>query len=204
MSTAPARRAPSPRASVLGSEVLAAVWALIAAGTAGVTASPCPAGGLGPVPAAVEEGLAGGLARLDEGRLVAAPAPAARYWVLAYGARWCAPCRVFTRQVATLLRDGDEARLDYAYVFVSLDRSRAEAARYAREEAMDWLILPPDAAERRPAVLALGARTPPDVVVIDRQTGTIMCHASQRGQYLGARATLERFRRQQTAASPQP
>jgi hypothetical protein len=124
---------------------------------------------------------------------VAAPVPATRYWVLAFGARWCAPCQVFTRQIAPVLRAGDQARLDYAYVFVSRDRSRAEALRYARTERMDWLILPPDAAERRPVVASLGAQTPPDLVIIDRENGTILCRANRNGRYLGAWNTFSAF-----------
>lgn len=126
--------------------------------------------------------------------MVAASPPQARHLVLAYGARWCAPCKVFTREMAPLLRAGDEARLDYAYVVISRDRDRGELQRYAREEAMSWLILPPDAGERRPAVWSMGARTPPDVVVVDRQTKRIACRAFRNGRYLGAMATIQAFR----------
>jgi hypothetical protein len=135
---------------------------------------------------------------------VAAPAPQARYLVLAYGARWCAPCQVFTRQVAPFLRAGDEARFDYAYVFVSRDHNRSEALRYARAENMSWLILPPDAAERRPAIAGLGARTPPDLVIVDRQTGTITCRAMQGRRYLGAWTTFARFRALVDSTRPPP
>lgn len=155
----------------------------------------CEAGGLAALPEGISESLAGNLVRVRNGQPVKAKlGEGTRYVVLAYGARWCGPCHIFTREVRPIVSSGEGAQHGYAYVFVSQDRNQREMVAYAREEQMDWLILPPAFAGRQSAVGRLAGRVIPTVVVVDLQTGRIICNTEQGRERFGAMRAFLAFR----------
>jgi hypothetical protein len=176
---------------VAGMLVCAAALAMPALARAGV----CEAGGLAALPQALTESLTNNLVRVRNGQPVKAKlGEGTRYVVLAYGARWCGPCHVFTREVRPIVSSGEGARFGYAYVFVSQDRNQREMVAYAGEEQMDWLILPPGFAGRRSAVGRLAGRAIPTIVVADLQTGRIICNTEQGRERFGAMRAFLAFR----------
>ncbi len=115
----------------------------------------------------------------------------ARAYALYFGAAWCGPCRLQVRKMKPLYEGGEPAALGYEIVFVSRDRDAKAAAAYAAAEAMPWPYLPPNAVRE---VSSLGARSLPDMVVVD-EAGRILCRAyAPDGRYLGAVEMLEALR----------
>ena len=117
-----------------------------------------------------------------------------RYAVLAFGARWCGPCRAFNRQVRPVIEAGDPARRGYAYVFVSSDRSEREMLTYNREQQMDWLMVPPSQTRRGSLLDSLGGPAIPALLVVDLQTRQIICQSAQGRQRYDAWGTFGAFR----------
>lgn len=123
--------------------------------------------------------------KLPEGR---------RYAVLAFGARWCGPCRAFNRQVRPIIEAGDPVRRSYSYVFVSSDRSEREMLIYNREQRMDWLMVPPSQTRRGSVLDTLGGPGIPSLVVVDLQSRQIICQSSQGSERHDAWQTFATFR----------
>jgi Thioredoxin-like len=159
------------------------------------SAAECDPNGLQRLPAGVSTILSERLLVARGERSVRGKLPKnARYAVLAYGARWCGPCHVFTRQVRPILEAGDQETRNYAYVFVSLDRSETEMLRYGREERMNWLMIPPSQVRRGSALDQLGGVSIPSLIVVDLQTEQVICQSAQRGQRYSPLETFRAFR----------
>jgi hypothetical protein len=96
-------------------------------------------------------------------------------------------------------RQSEAASAGLAVVFTSQDATPEVAAAYVRDEAMPWPYLPPGAGGE---VRALGGRSTPDLVVVDRQ-GRILCRAyTPQGRYLGAAQVFEAALAALKTASP--
>jgi Thioredoxin-like len=158
-------------------------------------AAECDANGIQRLPVGVSTILSERLLVARGERSVRGKLPKeARYAVLAYGARWCGPCHVFTRQVRPMLEAGDQEARNYAYIFVSLDRSESEMLRYGREERMNWLMIPPSQVRRGSALDRLAGVSIPSVVVVDLQTSQVICQSAQQGQRYSPMDTFSAFR----------
>jgi hypothetical protein len=172
--------------------VLAAGLAVLPAMAA---AAECAAGGLAPMPAALSSVLDNRLVRARGDSSVRGKIPEGRrYAVLAFGARWCGPCRVFNGQVRPIIQAGDAAERSYAWVFVSADRSEREMLTYNREQAMDWLMVPPSLSRRGSTLDTLAGPAIPALVVVDLQSRQIICNSVQGRQRYDAWATFRAFR----------
>lgn len=139
--------------------------------------------------------LGAGLARLQADGIVGAPVlPAAKLYVLYFGASWCGPCRLFSRKLKPIYQSGDPARLGYEVIFVTRDRTAAKAYGYVAQEAMPWPFLRHEHLAAAEAVLRASAPQAPDLVVVDAN-GRIYCSAYDTGgRYRGVYQTFQAMR----------
>jgi nucleoredoxin len=94
----------------------------------------------------------------------------AKYIGLYFSAHWCPPCRAFTPKLVKFyeqFKSNHPSAHDFELVFISSDRSSAEAAKYY--SGMPWLMLPYSDRARREK-LAVKCEVRPFCVTIVRVT----------------------------------
>mmetsp|Transcript_237 Transcript_237/g.327 ORF Transcript_237/g.327 Transcript_237/m.327 type:complete len:316 (-) Transcript_237:120-1067(-) len=101
---------------------------------------------------------------------------------LYFSAHWCPPCRGFTPKLKQFYEEVNGSGSNFQIVFVSSDKSEAEARDYFTNDHGDWLMV--DSAQKGPLSEKYGVRGIPSLIVIDSAGTSIAPDA--RGQVAGA------------------
>jgi nucleoredoxin len=84
---------------------------------------------------------------------------------LYFSAHWCPPCRGFTPKLKEFYEGIKSKGLPFEIIFVSSDRSEAEASSYFQNDHGDWLIL--DLGQKDGVAGKFGIKGIPALIVID-------------------------------------
>lgn len=129
----------------------------------------------------VLEELAGKLVSPLTGRSVTLPTDARPKYVILYmGAGWCGPCQQFAPQLVKAIKGNKAAADDFVAVYVSGDRSPAEAKAYATKLGIDWPTIYFKNRGLMPAFQSLFGDVIPQLVVTDRH-GKVLVNSAQVG-----------------------
>jgi thiol-disulfide isomerase/thioredoxin len=132
-------------------------------------------------PGRLLEELAGKLVDPITGRPVQLdPAVRPKHVVLYMGAGWCAPCKVFAPKLVQAMKDKASKPGDLALVYLSGDKTPAEAKRYVTGLGISWPMLPFTKRDQIPAFQSLFGNTIPQLVVTDRH-GTVVVDSAKVG-----------------------
>ncbi|MBE2213563.1 MAG: PD40 domain-containing protein [Opitutaceae bacterium] len=104
-----------------------------------------------------------------------------KYVVMYRGAGWCGPCQVFSPQLVTLLDDKAPAASDVALIYISSDRTPAEAKAYVTKIGIDWPTLYYSRNDQLPAFNKFFGDSIPQLVVADRH-GKVLIDSARVGQ----------------------
>lgn len=104
----------------------------------------------------------------------------AKYVVMYMGAGWCGPCQQFSPGLVKALKDKGERSVDFQPLYLSADRSAAEAKVYATKIGIDWPTVYFKNRGQLPAFGSLFGNVIPQLVVTDRQ-GKVVIDSSKTG-----------------------
>lgn len=129
----------------------------------------------------VVEELNGKLVSPIDGRALALDTSLRPKLVVMYrGAGWCGPCQIFSPELVKVLKAKAPAPSDVAVIFVSADRSPAEAKAYASKLGIDWPTIYYKSRDQLPAFNGLFGDAIPQLVVTDRH-GKVLIDSNQVG-----------------------
>jgi len=132
-------------------------------------------------PGRMLEELAGKLLDPITGRPVRLdPAGRPNYVVLYMGAGWCSPCQVFAPKLVRAIKDKAPKSADAVFVYLSGDKTPAEAKRYVTGLGISWPMLSFTKRDQIPAFQRLFGDTIPQLVVTDRH-GTVVIDSAKVG-----------------------
>ncbi|MDQ8182250.1 thioredoxin-like domain-containing protein [Pelagicoccus sp. SDUM812005] len=131
-------------------------------------------------PGRLLEELAGKLVDPATGRRVELPQTQPQYVILYMGAGWCPPCKVFAPKLVSTLKQAKLAPDMVTIVYVSGDKSSAEAKRYTSSLGIEWPMLTFTNRGQLPAFESLFGDTIPQLVVTDRH-GTVLIDSAKIG-----------------------
>jgi len=133
------------------------------------------------VPGRVLEELAGSLVSPIDGRAAPLDTTARPKLVVMYrGAGWCGPCLTFSPQLVKVLKTKAPQPSEVTLIFVSGDRSPAEAKAYATKIGIDWPTIYYKSRDQMPAFNSLFGETIPQLVVTDRH-GKVLIDSNRVG-----------------------
>ncbi len=104
----------------------------------------------------------------------------AKYIVLYMGAGWCGPCQAFSPALVKALKDKGAKGSDFLPIYVSGDRSPAEAKTYATKIGIDWPTIYFKNRGQLPAFGSLFGDVIPQLVVTDRH-GKVLIDSAKSG-----------------------
>lgn len=116
-----------------------------------------------------------------------------KYIGVYFSAAWCPPCRQFTPKLVEWYRMHRERFDNFEIVFVSRDRDEDEMASYMAGYRMEWPAVQYSRAQNSPFEKYSG-RGIPCLVVLD-ESGSVVAHSYESGQYVGPMAPLEKLTR---------
>ena len=132
-------------------------------------------------PGRVIEELADKLVSPVDGRAAPLDTTARPKLVVMYrGAGWCGPCLTFSPQLVKVLKEKAPKASDVTLIFVSGDRSPAEARAYTTKIGIDWPTIYFKSRDQMPAFNTLFGETIPQLVVTDRH-GTVLIDSNRIG-----------------------
>lgn len=104
-----------------------------------------------------------------------------KYVVLYMGAGWCGPCKIFAPKLVQALKNKPPKAGEVALVYLSGDKTAAEAKRYVTDLGISWPMLSFTRRDQIPAFQSLFGNTIPQLVVTDRH-GTVVIDSAKVGQ----------------------
>jgi len=102
------------------------------------------------------------------------------YVVLYRGAGWCGPCHAFSPGLVALLAEKKPAASDVALIYVSADKTPAEAKAYVTKIGIDWPTLYYSRNDQLPAFNKMFGNSIPQLIVTDRH-GKVLIDSARIG-----------------------